>query len=190
MTLEKTNIKIKESALALMSSQSWGEALKKWELWFSQTENSHTDADALHDRAICKFHLSDKVSAITDLDAAAELQPEYGYRFSSRAWMKQANGDTDGAILDYKIAIELEPEDAVNQNNLGILEESKGYKTQADKRFKIADGAKEKKVENKIENTEPLDNKTIFSQIKSVWFRKESRKEWLKFILNGFTLKD
>ena len=186
MTLEKTNIKIKERALALMESQSWEEALEKWEVWFRETRNSHADANALHDRAICKFHLSDKVSAIKDLDAAAELQPEYGYRFSSRAWMKQANGDTDGAISDYKIAIGLEPADVVNQNNLGILEESKGYKNQADKRFKIADGANKKTVEK----TEAHDTKTIFSEIKSVYRSKESLKDWLKFILNGFTLKD
>jgi len=186
VTLEKTNMKTKERALALMASQSWEDALKKWEVWFDETENSHADANALHDRAICKFHLSDKVSAIKDLDAAVELQPEYGYRYASRAWMKQANGDTDGAISDYKIAIELDPEDAVNQNNLGMLEESKGYKNQAGKRFKIADGAKEKKVEK----TESHNNKTIFSEIKSVCRSKESRKDWLKFILNGFTLKD
>ena len=186
MTLEKTNLKIKERALALMESQSWEEALKKWEVWFRKTRNSHADANALHDRAICKFHLSDTVSAIKDLDAAAELQPEYGYRFSSRAWMKQANGDTDGAISDYKIAIRLEPEDVVNQNNLGILEESKGYENQADKRYKIADGANKKTVEK----TETHDTKTIFSEMKSVYRSKESLKDWLKFILNGFTLKD
>ena len=186
MTIEKTQIKIKERALALMESQSWEEALEKWEVWFRETRNSYGDANALHDRAICKFHLSDTVSAIKDLDAAAELQPEYGYRFSSRAWMKQANGDTDGAISDYKIAIGLEPEDIVNQNNLGILEESKGYKNQADKRFKIADGANKKTVEK----TEAHDTKTIFSEMKSVYRSKESLKDWLKFILNGFTLKD
>ena len=186
MTIEKTHLKIKERALALMESQSWEEALEKWEVWFRETKNSHADANALHDRAICKFHLSDTVSAIKDLDAAAELQPEYGYRFSSRAWMKQANGDTDGAISDYKIAIGLEPEDIVNQNNLGILEESKGYKNQADKRFKIADGANKKTVEK----TEAHDTKTIFSEMKSVYRSKESLKDWLKFILNGFTLKD
>ncbi|HIG59029.1 MAG TPA: hypothetical protein EYQ21_06540 [Flavobacteriales bacterium] len=186
MTLEKTNLKIKEQSLALMESQSWEEALEKWEVWFRETRNSYGDANALHDRAICKFHLSDTVSAIKDLDAAAELQPEYGYRFSSRAWMKQANGDTDGAISDYKIAIGLEPEDVVNQNNLGILEESKGYKNQADKRFKIADGANKKTVEK----TEAHDTKTIFSEMKSVYRSKESLKDWLKFILNGFTLKD
>jgi len=186
VTIEKTQIKIKERALALMESQSWEEALEKWEVWFRETRNSYGDANALHDRAICKFHLSDTVSAIKDLDAAAELQPEYGYRFSSRAWMKQANGDTDGAISDYKIAIGLEPEDIVNQNNLGILEESKGYKNQADKRFKIADGANKKTVEK----TEAHDTKTIFSEMKSVYRSKESLKDWLKFILNGFTLKD
>ena len=186
MTLEKTNHKIKERALALMVSHSWGEALEIWEVWFRETPNSNADANALHDRAICKFHLSDTISAIKDLDSAAELQPEYGYRFSSRAWMKQANGDTDGAISDYKIAIGLEPDDVVNQNNLGILEESKGYKSQADKRFKIADGASKMTVDK----TEDHDTKTIFSEMKSVYRSKESLKDWLKFILNGFTLMD
>ena len=186
MTLEKTNLKIKERALALMESQSWKDALEKWEVWFRETKNSHADANALHDRAICKFHLSDTVSAIKDLDAAAELQPEYGYRFSSRAWMKQANGDTDGAIADYKIAIGLEPDDILTQNNLGLLEESKGYKKQAAKRFKIADNTKKKSVKN----TKNPDAKTFFSEIKSVFMSDESRKDWLKFILKGFTLKD
>jgi len=186
VTLEKTNHKIKEQALALMESQSWKEALEKWEVWFRETQNSHEDANALHDRAICKYHLSDTVSAIKDLDAAAELQPEYGYRFSSRAWMKQASGDTEGAISDYKIAIKLEPEDVVNQNNLGMLEESKGYKSQAVKRYKIADGANKKTVQK----TEVHETKTIFSEMKSVYRSKESLKDWFKFILNGFTLKD
>lgn len=186
VTLEKTNIKIKERALALMESHRWKDALREWEVWFHETENSQTNTNALHDRAICKFHLSDIVSAIKDLDAAAELQPEYGYRFSSRAWMKQANGDTDGAIADYKIAIGLEPDDVITQNNLGILEESKGYKNQAAKRFKIADHAKYKRVKK----TKNHSSKTIFSEIRNVFVYNESRKDWLKFILKGFTLKD
>lgn len=186
MTLEKSNMKSKERALAFMETQNWANALKEWEVWFEEAETSHTDSDALHDRAICKFHLSDKDSAIKDLDAAAQLQPDYGYRFSSRAWMKQANGDTDGAISDYKIAIELEPDDAMAQNNLGMLEESQGYKTQAKKRFKIADNSTNKIVP-KPEAPAP---KSIFSEIKHVFMSRESRKDLVKFILKGFTLKD
>lgn len=147
VTLKKTNIKIKKCALALMKSHRWKDALKEWEVWFNETENSHTNTNALHDRAICKFHLSDLVSAIKDLDAAAELQPEYGYRFSSRAWMKQANGDTDGAI---------------------------------------GDNAKKKSVKK----TENHNANTIFSEIRSFFVCDESRKDWLKFILKGVTLKD
>ena len=143
VTLKKTNIKIKKCALALMKSHRWKDALQEWEVWFNETENSN----ALHDRAICKFHLSDLVSAIKDLDAAAELQPEYGYRFSSRAWMKQANGDTHDAS---------------------------------------ADNAKKKSVKK----TENNNAKTIFSEIRSVFVCNESRKDWLKFILKGVTLKD
>lgn len=145
VTLEKTNIKIKKCALALMKSHGWKDALKEWKVWFKETENSYTYT--LHDRAICKFPLSDLVSAIKDLDAAAELQSEYGYKFSSRAWMKQANGDTHGASTD---------------------------------------NAKKKSVKK----TENHNAKTIFSKIKSVFVSDESRKDWLKFILKGVTLKD
>ena len=145
VTLEKTNIKIKKCVLALMKSHRWKDALKEWKVWFKETENSHTNT--LHDRAICKFHLSDFVSAIKDLDAAAELQSEYGYKFSSRAWMKQAHGDTHVAS---------------------------------------ADNAKKKSAKT----TENHNAKTMFSEIRSVFVCDESRKDWLKFILKGVTLKD
>ena len=198
MPLENTYQDNKERALELMKAQRWEMALENWEVWFKKTENSHKEPNSLHDRAICKFHLSDKDAALTDLDAALELQPEYGYRYSSRAWMKQANGDTDGAIADYKTALTLDPEDAIVLNNLGLLEESKGYKTQSNKRFKIADSLQ--KTKNPVEKAEDSvvkapavkakAEKTILSEMKSVFVSKESRKVWLKFILNGFNLKD
>ena len=198
MPLENTYQDNKERALELMKAQRWEMALENWEVWFKKTEDSHKEPNSLHDRAICKFHLSDKDAALTDLDAALELQPEYGYRYSSRAWMKQANGDTDGAIADYKTALTLDPEDAIVLNNLGLLEESKGYKTQSKKRFKIADSLQ--KTKNPVEKAEDSvvkapavkakAEKTILSEMKSVFVSKESRKVWLKFILNGFNLKD
>ncbi len=203
MPLENTYQDNKERALELMKAQRWEMALENWEVWFKKTEDSHKEPNSLHDRAICKFHLSDKDAALTDLDAALELQPEYGYRYSSRAWMKQANGDTDGAIADYKTALTLDPEDAIVLNNLGLLEESKGYKTQSNKRFKIADSLQ--KTKNPVEKVKEAvvreavvkapevkakAEKTILSEMKSVFVSKESRKVWLKFILNGFNLKD
>ncbi len=75
---------------------------------------------------ICKFNLGRVTEAILDLDKAAELQPDYGYRFAARGWMKQSAGDDNGAIADYKKALELDPDDIYTQNNLIILEEKRG----------------------------------------------------------------
>ena len=66
------------------------------------------------------------------------------------------------------------------------------------KRFKIADSLQ--KTKNPVEKAEDSvvkapavkakAEKTILSEMKSVFVSKESRKVWLKFILNGFNLKD
>jgi len=126
--------------------------------------------------------------------------------------MKQAAGDTDAAIEDYKHAIELDPEDTIAHNNLGLLEEAKGYKAQAQERFKVADELQE--ILNQSERTTEIDavveevveaevvakvpkkdpvpkpKSSIWGEVKSVFTDQESRKLWWKFIRNGFTLKD
>jgi len=78
-------------------------------------------------RAVCYFHLKQLPNALKDMDKAVELDPEYSYRYASRAFIRDASGDTKGAVEDYKRAIELDPSDAVAFNNLGLLEEKLGY---------------------------------------------------------------
>ena len=89
--------------------------------------NESNNPDAVHDLAICCFHLKRMEEALHWLDRAVELQPDYGYRYASRAWMRAAAKQYDGARSDYQRAIALDPEDAVSQNNLGLLEEQLGY---------------------------------------------------------------
>ena len=74
-----------------------------------------------------------------DMNKAQELEPRNPYRYSSRAYIKDAIGDLAGAIEDYKKCIELDPLDAVAHNNLGMLEEKFGRKQKAEKHFKKAD---------------------------------------------------
>lgn len=104
-------------------------------------------AEYYSDRAVAYFHLDQGEDSLSDMNKAQELEPEHPYRYSSRAFIKDHLGDLDGAIEDYKFAIELDPEDAISQNNLGLLEEKKGYKMRSRKRFitadKLADGEKE-----------------------------------------------
>ena len=93
----------------------------------------------MHDRAVSHFHCGEKDLALDWLNKAADVQPDYSYRYASRGWMKQACGDLRGAIEDYKRTVELDPEDAVTWNNLGLLEEQLGYQEQAKERYRVSD---------------------------------------------------
>ena len=111
--------------------------------------------NAVHDLAICCFHLKRMEEALSWLDRAVELQPDYGYRFASRAWMRAAAKQFEGARADYKRAIALDPEDAVSHNNLGLLEEQLGYQMQAQERFRVADELQGMFKENGMESEMP-----------------------------------
>ena len=50
----------------------------------------------MHDRAVSHFHCGDKDVALDWLNKAADIQPDYSYRYASRGWMKQACGDLRG----------------------------------------------------------------------------------------------
>ena len=130
----------KAPAEQAMERGDWANALTEWKSWWAAAgEHANLDPDAMHDRAVCHFHCGDKGVALDWLNRAADVQPEYSYRYSSRGWMKQASGDTHGAIADYKKALELDPEDAVTWNNLGLLEEQLGYQEQARERYRVSD---------------------------------------------------
>ena len=115
----------KKRAEELMKGREWMLALVEWERWHEEVAEAEKDANSYHDLGICKFNLGRIPEAIKDLDKAAILQPDYGYRFAARGWMKQSGGDINGAILDYKKALELDPEDVYTQNNLIIIEEKR-----------------------------------------------------------------
>tara|TARA_B100001564_G_C20491523_1_gene601876 strand:- start:71 stop:451 length:381 start_codon:yes stop_codon:yes gene_type:complete len=120
---------IKKKAEELMKSREWMLALVEWESWHEKASENEKDPNSFHDLGICKFNLGRVSEAIKDLDKAADLQPDYGYRFAARGWMKQSAGDVNGAIADYKKAIELDPTDVYTQNNLIILEEKRSKKS-------------------------------------------------------------
>ncbi|WP_306640653.1 tetratricopeptide repeat protein [Sanyastnella coralliicola] len=120
----------------LSQDRNWQEAL----VAFDQAMKEVGDhPDLIHDRAVALFNLDRKHEAIAELDKAQLLQPDYSYRYSSRAFMKAAMKDVQGALEDYKKAIELDPEDAIALNNLGLLEEQMGYFKEAQDRYKVAD---------------------------------------------------
>jgi tetratricopeptide (TPR) repeat protein len=105
------------------------------------------EAEFYSDRAVAFFHTDQGQYSLADMNRAQELEPGKSYRYASRAFIKDHLGDLDGAIEDYKVAISIDPDDAIAHNNLGLLEEKKGYKQESKKRFvtadQLADGEKD-----------------------------------------------
>lgn len=141
-------------AEALLKAQSWQAAHDAFQALVEGGSESQ-NPDAVHDFAICCFYLNDLDRALTLLDRAVELQPDYSYRYASRAWMRAAAKRIHDAIADYKRAIELDPEDAVAHNNLGLLEEQLGYQQQAQERYQVADTLQGIFRENGLESERP-----------------------------------
>ena len=158
-------------------------------------------ANYLSDRAVAKLRANDSQGSMSDLNKAVELEPSNSYRYSLRAFVRNSFGDTEGAIVDYTKAIELDPEDAIALNNLGMAEESQGYKSSAQRRFEQADalsGISKKTSDHTIkfkENSTPQDEtseSSYWSTILSVFTDSKQREEFIKFtfsLLRGKTNK-
>lgn len=154
------------------------------------------------DRGVCYFHLDMKKQSLSDMNKSVELDPEYSYRYASRAYIKDSMGDVKGAVEDYEIAVKLDPEDAVAHNNLGLLQEKLGYMQQSKASFEKADGLAKMLEENGIEYNNELkprniqkeideENKNLTTKrvIKDIFTSKETFKEFIQFIKNGFKRK-
>lgn len=166
--------------------------------------------DLLNDRGVCLLHLHRYLEAEADMTRAIELQPDYGYRFAARAYVRSALKNLHGAIDDYKMAIQLDPEDAISMNNLGMIEEQLGYVKEANDRFKVADellGILQESGINlpeeptqlepqptsdtrkQIENASPP-GPSFSKVIKGVFTSKKVFSEFVQFLRNGFKLGD
>jgi len=187
------------------------EALKKGnfeksiELYSKALKESPYECNILSDRGVAYLHAKQKDKSLADFDRAVELQPDYSYRYASRAFARNNFGDIDGAILDYEKAVGLDPEDAVGQNNLGLLLEQKGYQKEADDRFKRADSLSEMEDEllDVIDDLEENHNLNIDfkknevreektstkSEFKKVFTSIIQFKEFMTFLKNGFRIK-
>ncbi|MFT6503690.1 MAG: Flp pilus assembly protein TadD [Crocinitomicaceae bacterium] len=185
------------------------------ELYTKALNEAPDDYNIISDRGVAYLHKNDKLRCFGDFNRAIQLQPNYSYRYASRAYAKKHFGDIEGAVADYEKAVELDPEDAVAQNNLGMLLEEMGYKKQSEARFARADKlseqengllnvmedleASEKAVEAPIQETAmedvaPADKgsdetKTSSKEFKKVFTSKNQFKEFIRFIRNGFKIK-
>lgn len=166
--------------------------------WFTRAlAVDEKDAELYSERGVAFFHQGKLKQALADMNRAQELEPENPYRYASRAYIKDAMGDLEGAIKDYEHTIKLDPEDAVAHNNLGMLEEKRGYHAKAKILFDFADkldndalsmgdssDMRPKNIQREIDAKEK--NKSLISEAKQVFTNKKTFKEFLTFIGKGF----
>ena len=190
----KESLEAKESvearyflSLTLRRQQKFNESLSEMEKALKLMPN---DIDLLSELAVCHFYCEDLNKALDILNQCVELEPENGYRYSSRAFMKERMKDFHGAIADYEKAIEVDPEDAVSLNNLGLIQERMGKMALAKRNFKKADDiTKDEPVPNaKPENGQEL-KAEISKPIKEEPKEEKAKQEAPKEKPNKVTLK-
>ncbi len=155
------------------------------------------DAEIFSERGVAYFHAGKLKESLSDMDSSRDLEPENPYRYSSRAYIRDAMGDVEGAIADYEKAIALDPEDAIAHNNLGMLEEKRGRHQQAKVLYQFADKlaadypehAEELKrgpinIQKEIDKEKK--DKSLITEAAGVFKSKKTFKEFLTFIRNGF----
>lgn len=181
------------------------------ELYSKALLESPNDIDIISDRGVAYLNNNDKEHCFEDFNLAIELQPDYGYRYACRAFAKRHFKDIDGAVEDYEIAVKLDPEDTIAHNNLGLLLEEKGYKKEAERKFKRADKlskmedhlidtiesmesvdkteiqSDEKKTETPVSKKEKKNNST--KEFKKIFTSVEQFNQFMQFIKDGFKLK-
>lgn len=160
------------------------------------------------ERAVAYLNTDQFELSMFDMNRCIELDPDNSYRYSCRAFLKAKIGDTDGAITDYEMAIKLDPEDAIAHNNLGLAQESKGFRAMAEKNYqksneligynprRFDEGAPVTASANPVQETEPknhsvsVETPTGKSVAKSVLTTRSGFRDFLRFIRNGFKLKE
>ena len=159
----------------------------------------------ISDRGFLYIHLKKNELAMDDFDLCVDLQPDYGYRYSARAYAKEYFGDTEDAINDYEKAIQLDENDWISHQNLGVLLQKKGELLEAEEHFKQADAIQGKNefgiVQKMGEKQQSIDRETIppsdlvrkqentITKMKHLFTSKEKFDEFMHFLKNGFRIQ-
>lgn len=196
-----------EQAREFVSQNKLNEALESINKCLEITPEQ---TDALSQRGVIYFHLEKKDLALMDMDRAVNLDSNNAYRYSSRAYIRAAYKDVEGAEEDYLKAIDLDPKDEIAYNNYGLLLENRGHIELAKKHYTKADElagikpieerakeAREKKTASEINKVKTENNKiteieesaTVGKTITSVFTKKSVFNEFVDFIKNGFKLR-
>jgi len=159
------------------------------------------------ERAVAYLNTKQYDLSMFDMNICIELEPNNSYRFSCRAFLKSKMGEADGAIADYETAIMLDPDDAIAYNNLGLAQEQKGFRERAEKSFKRSNeliGYDPLKKREAVSGADAVSESVSFSNnlesksvdltkreiARQVFTNKKSFQEFVRFIRNGFKIKE
>jgi tetratricopeptide (TPR) repeat protein len=104
------------------------------------------NADFLESRGVAYHRWGRNGEALADFEAALALEPNKGYRYACRAWIRDKMGDVAGAVADYRKAIDLDPDDDISQNNLELMEAKLGHQTKSMFRHRTAAHLSEEEI--------------------------------------------
>lgn len=95
-----------------------------------------TESDYIFYKAIIEDNYGRINTAIETMDSFIKKNPDNGYGYYSRGWLKDRLGDSDGAIEDYMLSIAMIPEYVYCYLHRGILYRLKGEIEAANNDFK------------------------------------------------------
>lgn len=177
-----------------------GAFLESIQLFTLAIEIDSKNAHYISRRGVTFFRLGKQEEALYDLNLSLKLEPENPYRYSSRAFILSNLNRIDEALKDYEKALQLDPQDSIAFNNLGLLQEKKGYHKEAKHNFKIAD--KIEGVKRNLENVSISETDSDTGQyanyrdlsywqfIKKLFKDAKLRSDFIKFLKNGFRIKE
>ncbi|MBI3135357.1 MAG: tetratricopeptide repeat protein [Bacteroidetes bacterium] len=159
------------------------------------------------ERAVAYLNTNQFDLSMFDMNRCIELDSNNSYRYSCRAFLKAKMGDTDGAIVDYEMAVKLDPDDAIAYNNLGLAQESKGFNAMAEKSYARSNeligynpkkfdegemtGKKTDQPTDKQPDQKETDEKVSGRSVaKGVFTSRSGFRDFLRFIRNGFKIKE
>lgn len=162
------------------------------------------DSNAYCHRGIVFLNLGDYELSMSDLNKAVELDPDYGFRYQARAYLKTRLQDHEGAIADYQKAVDLDPSDPIAYNNLALAQEQMGWAGKAKANFdksdqlqglQTADERAKARIDKAVNHAEIAESedeqKTARRKIaQEVFTKKSAFSDFIKFIGNGFKLKE
>ncbi|MGE4553006.1 MAG: tetratricopeptide repeat protein [Desulfovibrionaceae bacterium] len=111
-------------AYAAQKSNLWSDAEQGFTRFIDQTSDTTQKANALSNRALCRFHQGNQAGGMADINAAIQLDATNAVYYYNRAYGSQSQQKYEEAVQDYTRALAHQisfPEAYINRGELNYL---------------------------------------------------------------------